>query len=675
MAPTDQREEFTTGGVTDYIRKIIIASTIFITVGVTLIVSIQHIMLFRRISLQQGENLLSKQKEFIKDQISIEVEYISREKRQFDARIAGELSANVCYAYSIAEKLYNDYHGQMPDETIREIIIGAVSSMKCSQPYAHVFINDLDGKGVYYADNPDRCGINLLNSRDANGNFVIRRELEFLEKEGEGFIWYDPAGVDGNQSFRDKKVVFVKKFEPFNWYFGSKCYLDDYYEDFKKEIANKISSERFRYGGYVFLDELSGTPVVLDGKVYQGSFNYYDGSDTGRMNVFKKQVSVAKSSPEGGFLAYEWNKPDETKKSRKFFYLRYFPECDWLVGAGFYEDELDSELTIQRKELKSGIISSLIWVFLALLIVLFIEILFFCRFSRDYRADFSYFGDFFRKGKGKYEKINIDELHFSEFRKMGIVANEMIGERVKIHEQLVEEQKKARESDSLKTAFLANMSHEIRTPMNAIIGFSQLLDDQSVSISDRKTFVQLILQNGELLMNLINDIIDIAKIESGQLNMVNRKFELDNLLESISIYYQEYIAVNPDLKVAFQLEKDLPDHFFCYSDQFRLKQVLDNLIGNAIKFTETGTVKLVVSEGEGRVYFRVQDTGTGISFEDQEVIFNRFIQAKDHLWKNYGGTGLGLAISKSIVEQLGGEIGVRSEPGKGSVFYFYITSS
>jgi signal transduction histidine kinase len=258
---------------------------------------------------------------------------------------------------------------------------------------------------------------------------------------------------------------------------------------------------------------------------------------------------------------------------------------------------------------------------------------------------------------------------------MGIVANEMIGERVKIHEQLVEEQKKARESDSLKTAFLANMSHEIRTPMNAIIGFSQLLDDQSVSISDRKTFVQLILQNGELLMNLINDIIDIAKIESGQLNMVSRKFELDNLLESISIYYQEYIAVNPDLKVAFQLEKDLPDHFFCYSDQFRLKQVLDNLIGNALKFTETGTVKLVVSEGEGRVCFRVQDTGTGISFEDQKIIFNRFIQAKDHMWKNCGGTGLGLAISKSIVEQLGGKIGVRSEPGKGSVFYFYITSS
>lgn len=670
---TGQQKKFNPGGVTDSIRKIIIASTIFITIGVTSMVSIQYLGLFRRISLQQQENQVSKQKEFVKGLIATEIDYISREKHESDSRIAGELSKNVCYAYSIAEGVYQNYHGKMPDEMLMRMIVEMVAAMKCTRPYTQVFINNLDGRGVYYPRNPARSGVNLINVQDTNGNFVVRRELELLGKNDEGFIWYKTDQEAEKRNSPGRKVAFVKKFKPYNWYFGAKCYLDDYEEDFKMKIARKISSERFDNNGYIFLTELGGDPVVYEGKVYDGKFNYYDGSDTSKMNVFKRMIRIAQSSEEGGFLTYEWNKADEIQKSKKTSYIRYFKECDWLIGAGFYEDEINKELIIQRKELKIGIISKLVRFFLILLIVLGVEILFIYKFSKSYKADFYHFADFFQKGKGKYEKINIDSLHFSEFRKMGIVANEMIGERARIHEELVAEQKKVCESDKLKTAFLANMSHEIRTPMNAIIGFSQLIDDESIPKEDRKLYLQLIRQNGEILMNLINDIIDIAKIESDQLKVVRREFKLDDLLANIHIYYQEYIAGNPDRKITFQMESHLPDLFLCNSDQFRLKQVLDNLIGNAIKFTPLGTIKLIVSEGDGKVYFKVRDTGIGISQEDQQFIFNRFMQARDHLRNNYGGTGLGLAISKNIVEQLGGEIGVRSVPGEGSEFYFYIS--
>lgn len=672
--PFNQQKEFNSGGVTDTIRKIIIVSTLIITIGITSIVSIQYWELFRRIRLQHHENLISKQKEFIKDLIAIEVDYISRAKKQFDAQIAGELSDDVCYAWNIAEKLYHDYRGKMSEKALRELIISAISTSKCSHPYAHVFINDLNGTGIYYSGNPERKGASLLNSMDSEGNFVVRNELRLLSEKNEGFIWYDVNKRPDEKTLGRKKVAFVKKFEPLNWYFGSKCYIDDYYEDFKKDIASKISSERFGYGGYIFLTELNGTPVVYDGRIYNGNFNYYSGADTVKRNVFLRILRAAQSSPEGGFVTYEWNKIDGTQKSPKISYVRYFEECDWLVGAGFYEDEIDTELIVQMQELKNGIISKLISFFLILLIVLGVEIIFIYRFSQSYEADFSHFADFFQRGKGQYETIRIRDLHFPEFREMGIIANEMIEERARIHDELVQEQKKARESDRLKTAFLANMSHEIRTPMNAIIGFSQLLDDETISKEDRKVFLELILHNGELLMNLINDIIDIAKIESGQLTIVKRKFSLENLLVNIAIYYQELISGNPKLKINFQLEKNLPAEFYCYSDQFRLKQVLDNLIGNAIKFTSVGVVKLIVSEDQGKIYFTVSDTGIGISEEDQRLIFNRFIQAKDQLKKNYGGTGLGLTISKSIVEQLGGEISVRSAPGKGSDFSFYIPS-
>ncbi len=670
--PFDQMKEFRHGGVTDSIRKIVIVSTIIITIGVTSMVSFQYLELFRRIGLQQHENLINKQKDFIKDLIAIEVDYISGAKDQFDTRIAGELSENVCYAYNIAEKLYNNYKGKIPENVIREMIISAVSAFKCSQPYAHVFINDLKGNGIYYSGSPERSGVNLLNSMDSEGNFVVRSELGLLKEKEEGFIWYEVSKKPGKKTLGHKKVAFVKKFEPLNWYFGSKCYIDDYYEDFRKDIANKISSERFRYGGYIFLTESSGAPVVHEGKIYKGDSSYCSGSDTGKTTIFLKLLTTAQSSSEGGFVTYDWNKMDEIKKSKKISYVRMFQECDWMVGAGFYQDEVDNELIVQMQELKNGMISKLIRFFLILIIVLGVEIIFVYRISKSYHADFSHFADFFQKGKGKYEKIDIDRLHFPEFRKMGVIANEMIAERVRIHEELVQEQKKAKESDRLKTAFLANMSHEIRTPMNAIIGFSQLIDDESISKEERKVFLQLILQNGELLMNLINDIIDIAKIESGQLNVVMRDFELDSLLDHINIYYQEYISGNLKGKIDFKMEKNISAHFMCKSDQFRLKQVLDNLIGNAIKFTTDGVVKLVVSAADGKIYFKVQDTGIGISEEDQKLIFNRFVQAKDHKWKNYGGTGLGLTISKSIVEQLGGELVVRSASGKGSEFSFYI---
>lgn len=660
------------GGVTDSLRKIIVVSTILITLGVTSIVSIHYLGLFRRISVQQREDMIGRQKDFIRDLIAIEFDYITRAKAQFEQEISSGLLNDVNNACQVAETLYDRYHGKMAEAEIREMIIAAISSMRGSGPYARVFINRLDGFGVYYPDNPDRQGVDLTDSCDTQGNYVVRNELELLSKNKGGFIRYRIQQEPGARTMGGKKVAYVRKFEHFNWYFGAKCYIDDYYNEFKEEIARKISSERFGYGGYFFLDEANGRPVVKDGQLHVGDFNYLDGSDTAKMNVFKRQLEIARATPEGGFLDYMWNKMGEKEPSQKIAYLRYFPECKWIIGAGFYVDEIDTELLIQAKDLKAGIIERLIQFFVILLIVIGIEVLFIFRFSKNYQADFSHFADFFERGKETYEKVDIEQLHFNEFKRMGVVANEMTEERVRIHQELVYQEKKAQEADKLKTAFLANMSHEIRTPMNAIIGFSQLIDDETIPAEERKIFRQLILQNGELLMNLINDIIDIAKIESGQLTIVKRSFNLENLLESVNIYYQEYIAGSGKPAVAFHMESDLPAGFRCYSDEFRLKQVLNNLIGNAIKFTSEGYIRLSVTISGNKVYFVITDTGIGISEEDQAQIFNRFMQAKDNLLKNYGGTGLGLTISKSIVEQMGGRIGVCSAPGYGSEFYFYI---
>ncbi|MGD9930095.1 MAG: cache domain-containing protein [Mangrovibacterium sp.] len=658
--------------VTDYIRRIILFSTILITLGMGAVIMFQEYLLFQRISKQQRENHISRQKDFIKELIGMEVDYIAQHKKQFDSRVTAELAENVCYAHNLAEKFYRQYHGQMPDSEIKELIVNAVSALTCSSPFAQVFINEMAGRGVYYPGRPDLTGKDLSMFQDVNGHWVVQKETDLLREEGEGFIFYGSDERKEENGLPQNKVTYVKLFEPFSWYFGSKCYLGDFYDEFKLEIAKKVSSERFRYGGYIFLNEADGTPIVLDGQVYEGSFNFLDGSDSAKMEVFQKEIAAVASSEEGGYLNYHWRRLDGEDPSAKLAFVRYFRECDWIVGAGFYEDDINADLMIQNEELKNGFFQNMLRVFVLLILILGVEMFIFSRFRKNYLADFSHFAHFFKVGKGEYRRIEVEKLHFEEFRNMGTVANEMIDERVKVHAQLVAEQKRALESDRLKTAFLANMSHEIRTPMNAIIGFSELINDDSVDEKDKKKFVRLILQNGEFLMSLINDIIDIAKIESNQLNILKKRFQLNDLLGRVESHYREYISNHAGLDLHFEVENNLPARFSCYTDEFRLKQVLDNLIGNAIKFTAVGSVRLIVHAQADRVYFRVKDTGIGISPEELDSVFERFVQAANQGKRNYGGTGLGLAISRNIVHLLGGEIGVKSKPGEGSEFYFSI---
>jgi signal transduction histidine kinase len=238
--------------------------------------------------------------------------------------------------------------------------------------------------------------------------------------------------------------------------------------------------------------------------------------------------------------------------------------------------------------------------------------------------------------------------------------------------QLRIETARAQESDSLKSAFLANMSHEIRTPMNAIIGFSELLAEPDITDHDRAFYFELINANSYALLNLINDIIDVAKIESGQIVIVSNTFDINRLLFELFEVFQMSIKRNDKKKVKLECDPFYTASYDLFSDEMRLKQVLTNLIGNALKFTDKGFVKFGYDIIEGNLRFFVQDNGIGIPTNKQDVIFNRFRQADEGLARSFGGAGLGLYISKYIVELLGGKIWFESEELSGTTFYFTI---
>lgn len=248
-----------------------------------------------------------------------------------------------------------------------------------------------------------------------------------------------------------------------------------------------------------------------------------------------------------------------------------------------------------------------------------------------------------------------------------------ISERKETERKILEAKYKAEESDKLKTAFLSNMSHEIRTPMNAIVGFSDLLLDEQLSPEERRDFIAQINQGADDLMRLIDDIIDIAKIEAGQVNVHIAECFIRELFKELHLMFIQNIRRSGKEQVKLVLKWDWPlNELAIYTDPFRLKQILINLLSNAVKFTEQGEIVLGLKEHPEGIYFYVKDSGIGIRQEKQKVIFDRFMQGHETKTKLYGGTGLGLAISKNLTEILGGMIGVDSKTGEGSTFWFIL---
>lgn len=249
-------------------------------------------------------------------------------------------------------------------------------------------------------------------------------------------------------------------------------------------------------------------------------------------------------------------------------------------------------------------------------------------------------------------------------------AAQDITERKFIQEELRLAKERAEESDQLKSAFLANMSHEIRTPMNGILGFADLLKEPNLSGEDQLKYIEIIEKSGIRMLNIINDIIDISKIESGLMNVDLKESNINDQIEFIYAFFKQEVE-RKGIKLFYR--RFFSDHeAIIVTDREKLFAILTNLVKNAIKYSEAGTIEIGYVKKDQFLEFFVKDTGIGIPKERQGAIFERFIQADIKDSKSLQGAGLGLAISKSYVEMLGGEIWVESEVGTGSTFFFTI---
>jgi len=257
------------------------------------------------------------------------------------------------------------------------------------------------------------------------------------------------------------------------------------------------------------------------------------------------------------------------------------------------------------------------------------------------------------------------------------ISFENVTEQVRAKEAIIESNRQlksakeqAEESDRLKSAFLANMSHEIRTPMNGIMGFSMMLADSTLPKDTREVYVKIVNSSCDQLLHIVNDIIDISKIEAGQIVLSESVFDFKELIDEVMSFYAP-AAKEKGIKLVIE---QLPDIFSdtknIISDRIKFRQVLDNLFSNALKFTQRGKITFRCSVEGKFMRVEIEDTGIGIDKNSQDIVFERFRQVETSFSKKYGGTGLGLSITKAYIEKMGGVIQVSSEINKGSVFSF-----
>jgi len=241
-------------------------------------------------------------------------------------------------------------------------------------------------------------------------------------------------------------------------------------------------------------------------------------------------------------------------------------------------------------------------------------------------------------------------------------------ENVRLFDEIQDKSRQLEEASQHKSQFLANMSHELRTPLNAILGYTELMADGAYGEPSEKMvgILQRLEANGKHLLGLINDVLDLSKIEAGQLELELSDYCVQDIAQTVRSTLEPLAS---DKKLAFKLElaPGLPPG---HGDGRRLTQVLINLVGNAIKFTDAGEVAIKAEANNSAFHVSVRDTGPGISAADQAKLFQEFQQADNAITKKKGGTGLGLAISKRIIEMHGGRIWVESQPGQGSTFAF-----
>ncbi|MBI9081937.1 MAG: cache domain-containing protein, partial [Pseudodesulfovibrio sp.] len=385
---------------------------------------------------------IDAQKELLVRQVQEVTKYINYMENLTEKRLKNSLRERVNEAHQIASGIYDKYSGTEEPEKVRKMIKEALRPIRFNQGRGYYFAFNLDGIEELFADRPELEGTNMLPMQSADGKFVVQDMLSICREKGEGFytyLWTKP----GLQSENFPKIAYVKLFEPYGWVIGTGEYLDDTGKIIQDEVLDRIKDLRFEPEGYFFGSTYEGEPLFSNGKITMGTGSIQDLTDPNGVKIIREYQKAAMRDG-GGFINYSWRKIEEAAPSPKMSYVLSIPKWEWIIGAGVYLDTIETIITQNEEalfaELKQKILKSV-----AVLMLLLGVVFFWSRYiSKNIQATVESLTRFFKKAATESVSIDVDELHFAEFKDIARQINFMLVERKQGEEELRESEIKWR---------------------------------------------------------------------------------------------------------------------------------------------------------------------------------------------------------------------------------------
>lgn len=607
------------------------------------------------------------QRELVKNITMSVRRFIRLQQNQIEQEAKDSIQARVDKAIDVASNLHETLKNDLDRAQLQRLIIETWRSMQLHAEKDYLFAFDLSAVAHDEDSAPPPANGNLLRGIAKGQNFGIKHVQDVIRNAGRdfhSFLWSESVDTAVNQ----RKKAFVRQFKPLGLAVGSGIYVADVERRTKQKVIEFLTQITYGEGGYIFATTWDG--LSLSGPAT--GRNVLDVKDMNGIAVVRELIRLSKEG--GGYLTYHIPAETGALPVKKISYVTGIPEWEWYVGAGFDLNTFERDVA-RLREAYAEELASILLIVLATVSVLLIVIVFAARAQNSkVQQNYGEFMRFFSEAASTRTAIDLRKMRYQEFEEIARAANEMVEIRASIENNLRESESKllrakdeAEESSRAKSEFLANMSHELRTPLNAIAGFSDMITGETFGKVGNQKYLEYagyIRSSGDHLLSIINDVLDLSKVEAGKFPMEPATMPLHAALED-TVALIHFRGRRTDRMVL-----DIPDDASeVYADARGFRQILINLISNADKYSPPEALISVRSRRgkDGQIVIEIEDEGIGIAPQDLEHVLEPFGQARKGAHITHEGTGLGLSLSKSLMELHGGRLEIESEPGKGTI--------
>lgn len=621
------------------------------------------------------ETFLSQQKEIIQREVASAIDFIRFQRLQLEEQAKIRLQTRVYEAHKVASHLYQSYRGKKSDAEIFALIKESLRAIRFNNERGYFFATSLNGTAELFPNQPELEGSDLSELVDSQGLKVTQGMIALARNQGEGFFsytWLKPQLP--NQHF--PKLSFIKYFAPANWYIGTGEYLDDLQQEAQTTILKRISNIRFGKNGFLFALDYDSRMLAHPESKLIGNL-MLDSNFPSIRDVFPKMM--ARTDQQGGFVEYQFRRPGQTNISRKISYVARVPELEWLIGAGFFLDSLETAVAAERQQLQRLIFSDTKRMVAVSLIAICCSALIVRLVSRRLQHSLALFNSFFAQATSHSTKIEQQDVLFTEFDQLAQAANSMIDERYRndadrkqLEAQLMQRQK----LEAIGT-LAGGIAHDFNNLLASITGNLTLLSMKLEKKTEAQKYLRRLNDAVSKATSLVTEILSFSRFSEGQKEIVDLTASVKESLH----------LLRSSIPKSVEIEIDLPDHICpVLANKTHLHQVLMNLCSNAFQALpdQVGKISLRLSTLElkeqpqlaaqlgleqGEVaHLAINDSGTGIPQEILAEIFDPFFTTKE----TGKGTGLGLSIAHRIICNYQGLINVESQLGAGSTFHIYL---